>query len=94
MKKAHTVRTNIKKVDQNSTLRIGDLVEALDVSGLANHTVFIVTSDQGYFLGEHGLYDKRWVWEESIRMPFIARSAETKGLNFAQTRNYTCFCLD
>ena len=42
-------------------------------SGLDRNTVVIYTSDQGFYLGEHGLYDKRFMYEESLRMPFLVR---------------------
>ena len=42
-------------------------------AGLARNTLVIYTSDQGFFLGDHGLYDKRFMYEESIRMPFLVR---------------------
>jgi arylsulfatase A-like enzyme len=40
---------------------------------LSRNTVVIYTSDQGFFLGDHGLYDKRFMYEESIKMPFLVR---------------------
>lgn len=52
---------------------IGRMLDYLDRSGLSENTVVIYTSDQGYFLGEHGFYDKRLIYEESLRMPFIIR---------------------
>ena len=52
---------------------IGRLLDYLDKSGLAENTVVIYTSDQGYFLGEHGWFDKRMIYEESIQMPFVIR---------------------
>ena len=52
---------------------IGRLLDALDDEGLADDTVVIYTSDQGFFLGDHGWYDKRFMYEESLRMPFIIR---------------------
>ncbi len=52
---------------------IGRLLDYLEESGLAENTVVIYSSDQGFFLGDHGWYDKRWMYEESLRMPFIAR---------------------
>ena len=42
-------------------------------AGLARNTIVIYTSDQGFFLGDHGLFDKRFMYEESIRMPFLVR---------------------
>lgn len=52
---------------------IGRLLEMLDREGLAENTVVIYVSDQGYFLGEHGFFDKRLFYEESLRMPFVVR---------------------
>ena len=48
-------------------------MEALDAEGLAENTVVIYAGDNGHFWGEHGLYDKRLAYEESIRIPFIVR---------------------
>ncbi|GLR17084.1 sulfatase family protein [Portibacter lacus] len=52
---------------------IGKLLDYLDESGLAENTIVIYTADQGYFLGEHGWFDKRLIYEESIHMPFVIR---------------------
>ena len=52
---------------------IGKLIKFLDDKGLTENTVVIYTSDQGYFLGEHGFFDKRLMYEESLRMPFVMR---------------------
>ena len=52
---------------------IGKLLTYLDLSGITNNTVVVYTSDQGYFLGEHGFFDKRMIYEEAIRMPFVIR---------------------
>jgi len=59
----------IRGVDDN----IGRLFEYLDKSGLMDKTVIIYTSDQGMMLGEHDFIDKRWMYEESMRMPFLVR---------------------
>jgi arylsulfatase A-like enzyme len=59
----------VAAIDEN----IGKLLKHLDDSGLADNTVVIYTSDQGYFLGEHNLFDKRLMLEESLRMPFVIR---------------------
>ena len=59
----------VKGVDDN----VGRILDYLDASGLAENTIVIYTSDQGFFLGEHGLYDKRFMYEESLRMPFLLR---------------------
>lgn len=52
---------------------IGKLLKFLDDEGIANNTIVIYTADQGYFLGEHGFFDKRLIYEESLRMPFVIR---------------------
>ncbi|WP_255490567.1 sulfatase [Dysgonomonas sp. 511] len=52
---------------------IGRLLNMLDEEGLAENTIVIYVSDQGYFLGEHGFFDKRMMLEESLRMPFVIR---------------------
>jgi arylsulfatase A-like enzyme len=52
---------------------VGRLLDWLDQNGLAGNTVVIYTSDQGFFLGDHGLYDKRFMYEASVKMPFIVR---------------------
>lgn len=59
----------IASVDDN----VGRVLDYLDEHGLADNTVVIYTSDQGFFLGEHGWYDKRFMYEESYRTPFIVR---------------------
>jgi arylsulfatase A-like enzyme len=52
---------------------VGRLLDWLDRAGLADNTVVVYTSDQGFFLGEHGWFDKRFMYEESLRMPFLVR---------------------
>ncbi|MDH3734689.1 MAG: sulfatase [Gemmatimonadota bacterium] len=52
---------------------VGHILDYLDESGLADNTLVIYCSDQGFYLGEHGWYDKRWMYEESLRMPFLVR---------------------
>ena len=52
---------------------VGQVLAFLDASGLAQNTIVIYTSDQGFFLGDHGLFDKRFMYEESLRMPFLVR---------------------
>ena len=59
----------IQSVDDN----VGRLLSFLDAGGLTKNTIVIYTSDQGFFLGDHGLYDKRFMYEESLRMPFLIR---------------------
>lgn len=50
---------------------VGELLDLLESEGIADNTIVIYTSDQGFFLGEHGWYDKRFIYEESFRMPFL-----------------------
>lgn len=52
---------------------VGRLLDYLDDKDLADQTIVIYSSDQGFYLGEHGWYDKRWMFEESLRMPLIIR---------------------
>ena len=52
---------------------VGQVVAFLEEHGLAENTVVIYSSDQGFFLGDHGWYDKRWMYEESLRTPLIVR---------------------
>jgi arylsulfatase A-like enzyme len=59
----------ITAVDEN----IGILREALTQRGLLEKSVLAYSSDQGFYLGEHGWYDKRWMYEESLRTPLIVR---------------------
>ncbi len=59
----------VQSVDDN----VGRVLDWLDANGMRENTLVIYTSDQGFFLGEHGLFDKRFMYEESLRMPFVAR---------------------
>jgi len=59
----------VQSVDDN----VGRLLDWLDANGLRENTIVIYTSDQGFFLGDHGLYDKRFMYEPSIRMPLLVR---------------------
>ncbi len=89
----HDYLACVKAVDEN----VGRVLAYLDESGLAANTLVIYTADQGMFLGEHDYFDKRWIYEESFRMPFLARlpgsisagSVDNKhlcsNLDFAQT---------
>ncbi len=60
---------SIASVDDN----LGRVLDYLDEHGLAVNTVVVYSSDQGFYLGEHGWYDKRWMYEESFRTPLIVR---------------------
>lgn len=57
----------ITAVDEN----IGKLLDYLESSGLSENTIVIYTSDQGFFLGEHGWYDKRFMYDEAHQMPLL-----------------------
>lgn len=59
----------IQSVDDN----VGRVMDYLEANGLADNTIVIYSSDQGFYLGEHGWYDKRFMYEPSLRMPFIVR---------------------
>ena len=59
----------VRALDEN----IGRMLDYLDKSGLSKNTIVIYSSDQGFYLGEHGWYDKRWIFEESLSMPFLLR---------------------
>ncbi|MBK3517508.1 sulfatase family protein [Carboxylicivirga marina] len=62
----------VKGVDDN-VKRLFDYMEA---EGLMENTIIIYTGDQGFMLGEHDYIDKRWMYEESLRMPFLVRYPE------------------
>ncbi len=59
----------VKSVDDG----IGEILGYLDEAGLADNTVVIYSSDQGWYLGEHGWFDKRWMYEESLKTPLLVR---------------------
>jgi len=61
--------STVKAVDES----VGRMLKYLDDNNLVENTVVIYSSDQGFYLGEHGWYDKRWMFEESFRMPFLVR---------------------
>lgn len=75
---------------------VGKVMQTLRELGLEENTIVIYTSDQGFFLGEHGWYDKRFMYEESLKIPLIVRYPPTipagrvedrfaLNLDFAQT---------
>ncbi|MBC8148827.1 MAG: DUF4976 domain-containing protein, partial [Verrucomicrobiaceae bacterium] len=83
---------SIKGVDEN----LARLRKTLEDEGLADNTVFVYSSDQGFYIGDHGWYDKRWMYEESLKMPLIvswpgkikpgSRNTElVQNLDYAQT---------
>lgn len=59
----------IKAVDES----VGKLLDYLEKEGLADNTIVVYASDQGFYLGEHGWFDKRWIFEESLRTPLLVR---------------------
>jgi arylsulfatase A-like enzyme len=59
----------VQSIDDN----VGRFLDFLKESGLERDTIVVYTSDQGFFLGDHGLYDKRFMYEESLRMPLLVR---------------------
>lgn len=59
----------VQSVDDN----VGRVLDYLKESGLEENTMVVYTSDQGWYLGEHGWYDKRWMYEESFRTPLVVR---------------------
>ncbi|HEY1871538.1 MAG TPA: sulfatase, partial [Chitinophagaceae bacterium] len=82
----------VQSVDDN----VGRLMDYLKANGLDKNTIVIYTSDQGFFLGEHGWFDKRWMYEESFRTPLIVKwpgvtnkkittSSMVQNLDFAET---------
>jgi arylsulfatase A-like enzyme len=59
----------VAAVDDN----LGRVLDYLDDTGLADNTIVIYCSDQGFYLGEHGWFDKRWMYEQSLRTPLLIR---------------------
>ncbi|WP_144057822.1 sulfatase family protein [Novipirellula maiorica] len=59
----------VKAVDES----VGRMLKYLEDNNLAKNTIVIYSSDQGFYLGEHGWFDKRWMFEESFKMPFVIR---------------------
>lgn len=52
---------------------VGEMLDYLKAKGIDRDTIVIYTADQGFFLGDHGLYDKRFMMEETLKMPFLLR---------------------
>lgn len=63
----------VRSIDEG----VGKILDYLDAENLTQNTIVIYTSDQGFFLGEHGLFDKRFFYEESLRMPLLMRHPDT-----------------
>ena len=59
----------VRGVDES----VARLMQELETLGLAENTIVIYSSDQSFYLGDHGWYDKRWMYEESLQMPFIIK---------------------
>ncbi|HUF64348.1 MAG TPA: sulfatase [Gemmatimonadaceae bacterium] len=53
--------------------QVGAVLDSLAALGLDDSTLVVYSSDQGFFLGDHGWFDKRWMYEESLRTPLLAR---------------------
>lgn len=79
----------VKGVDDN----VAKLIAHLDSTGELDNTIIVYTADQGFMLGEHDYIDKRWIYEESLRMPFIVRDprAKEKGIVSDQVINNVDF---
>ncbi len=75
-------------VDDN----IGRVLDCLDEEGIADDTMVVYTSDQGFYLGDHGWYDKRFMYEESLRMPFVIKYP--KGIKAGQVSEKMILNLD
>ena len=82
----------ISSVDDN----VGRVLDYLEKSGLSNNTIVVYTSDQGFYLGEHGWFDKRFIYNESFKTPLLIRwpglvdpgsvnDEMVQNLDFAQT---------
>ncbi len=65
----HDYLACVRAVDEN----VGRILKYLDDEGLAENTMVVYSADQGFFLGEHGWFDKRWIYEESLRAPLLVR---------------------
>ena len=78
----------VLSVDEN----IGRLLNYLEKTGELDNTIIVYTSDQGFFLGEHGWFDKRFMYEECQRMPLIIRYP--KAIKAGSTSNAICMNVD
>ena len=86
---------SVKGVDES----VGTLMETLKELGLDNNTVVIYSSDQGFYIGDHGWYDKRWMYEESLKMPLIVKwpgitEAGSRNTDLVQNLDYASTFLD
>jgi arylsulfatase A-like enzyme len=78
----------VKSVDDN----VGRVLDFLDKNGLAENTIVVYTGDQGFYLGDHGFFDKRFIYEESFPMPFLMRYPAK--LKAGQTDNHLISNVD
>lgn len=69
--KFQTYIKNYLRVVRSVDDQVGRVVEYLKAHDLYDNTIIVYMGDQGFFLGEHGLYDKRWMYEEAIQMPCL-----------------------
>jgi arylsulfatase A-like enzyme len=72
---------------------VGEIMKYLEDAGLAENTIVVYASDQGFFLGDHGWYDKRWMYEESFKMPLVVKwpgevPSGVVNLNLVQNLDY------
>ena len=58
-----------RSIDEN----VGRVLDYLEENGLAENTLVVYTSDQGFYMGEHGWFDKRFIYEQSFRTPLLIR---------------------
>ena len=65
----HDYLATIASVDES----VGKLLDYLKEAGLEQNTIVVYCSDQGFYLGEHGWFDKRWIFEQSLRTPLLVR---------------------
>jgi len=85
----------IASIDDN----VGRLLDYLDQSGLAKNTIVIYTSDNGFFLGDHGWFDKRFMYEESLRVPLLVKfpgkiKPGSISKSFVTNADFACTFLD
>ncbi|MAG58319.1 MAG: sulfatase [Planctomycetes bacterium] len=78
---------------------VGRVLDHLDKSGLSKNTLVVYCADQGFYLGEHGWFDKRWAYEESLKMPLIIRwpgkvKPGTRATAMVQNIDYASTLLD
>lgn len=59
----------VKGVDES----VGTIMDTLETMGLSENTIVIYSPDQGFYIGDHGWFDKRWMYEESLKMPFVIK---------------------